>query len=102
MSASYIQSRTYDSLFFFSPLFFVGIFTWIMHVYFPQYLGIQNDPLWFFLFVIVFDVTHVYGSLYRSYFNRAEFREHKKLYTITPLIMWIIGALFIYFDRGGE
>lgn len=102
MSTSFIKSPTYDSFFFFSPLLFVGLFTLAMHWYFPEYLGIQNDPLWFFLFVIVFDVAHVYGSLYRSYFNTQEFSAHKKLYLITPLIFWIIGAIFIWFDRGGE
>lgn len=102
MSTSYIKNRSYDTFFFFSPLLFVGIFTFVMHLFFPEYLSIQNDPLWFFLFAIVFDVAHVYGSLYRSYFNLQEFREHKILYLITPLIFWIIGALFIYFNRGGE
>ncbi len=102
MSISYIRNRFYDSFFFFSPLLFVGIFTAVIHLFFPEYLDIKNDPLWFFFFVIVFDVAHVYGSLYRSYFNLTEFRAHKKLYVITPIITWIVGTLFVFYDRSGE
>lgn len=102
MSISYIRNRSYDSFFFFSPLLFVGIFTTVIHLFFPEYLDIKNDPLWLFFFVIVFDVAHVYGSLYRSYFNLTEFREHKKLYIITPIITWIVGTLFVLYDRSGE
>lgn len=93
-----IKSLKYDSLFFFSPLFFVIIFIFILKIFFPDNLDIRLDPLWLFIFAIVFDVAHVWWSLYMVYFNKIAFNEHKKLYIITPIVAFIFSFLLVLYD----
>ncbi len=41
---------------------------------------------------------HVYGSLYRSYFNFEEFSKRKRLYIFTPIATIFIGTALVWFD----
>jgi len=51
-------------------------------------------PLWaWVVFVLMIDVSHVYGSLFRSYANQAEWREHRTRLIIIPVLCWVVGAL---------
>lgn len=93
-----IKSIKYDFLFFFSPLVFVIVFTFIIKSFFPESLWVKLDPLWLFLFAIVFDVAHVWGSLYMVYFNKIAFSEHKKLYILTPIIAFLFSFLLVLYD----
>lgn len=99
MFIKYIKSAKFDSFFFFSPLLFVIIFTFLINNYFSQYLIIQNDPLWLFLFIILFDVAHVWWTLFRVYFNKLELVKHKELYFFTPLITFLLAFFLMLFDR---
>lgn len=90
MNIEYLKSFKYDLIFFFSPFIFTIIFTIVLKIFFPEFLVIKNDPLWLFIFTIIFDVSHVWWSLYRVYFNSLEFVAHKRLYTITPIIVFIV------------
>jgi hypothetical protein len=99
MKTIYLKSLKYDSIFFFSPLIFSIIFTIILKIFFPEYLTIKTDPLWLFVFTIIFDVAHVWWSLYRVYFNSLEFNAHKKLYTITPIIVFLAVFWLVVYEH---
>jgi hypothetical protein len=50
-------------------------------------------PLWAWLiFILGIDVSHVYSTLFRTYFNSNELRENKSLLTLIPVIVWLIGV----------
>ncbi len=50
-------------------------------------------PLWaWVVFVLGIDVSHVYSTLFRTYFNSNEFKENKVILTLIPLGTWLIGV----------
>ncbi len=57
-------------------------------------LGEQPTWLWILL-VLGVDVAHVYSSLFRTYFDKEEFRRRKTLYVAVPAICWL-GGIAIY------
>jgi hypothetical protein len=66
----------------------------------PFLEGTNTVPLWaWVVFVLGVDVSHVYSTLFRTYFNSHEFRENKVLLTLIPLGVWSIGvALYTMSD----
>lgn len=51
-----------------------------------------DEPAWLWvLLVLGIDVAHVYSSLFRTYFDRDEFRRRRKLYLAVPAICWGAG-----------
>jgi hypothetical protein len=50
-------------------------------------------PVWgWVIFVLCFDVAHVYASLYRTYFDPEEFARRRTWYTTLPFVCWVVGA----------
>lgn len=50
-------------------------------------------PLWaWVVFVLGIDVSHVYSTLFRTYFNANEFKENKVILILIPLATWLIGV----------
>ncbi len=50
-------------------------------------------PAWLWVFLILgIDVSHVYSSLFRTYFDKDEFQKRRKLYIIAPIACWAIGV----------
>lgn len=60
---------------------------------------ISETPPWLWVFLVLFvDVAHVYSSLFRTYFDRDEFRRRRTLYLVVPAASWSIGiALYMLF-----
>ncbi len=58
-----------------------------------SFRGKAEVPLWAWVsLVLCIDVAHVYSSLFRTYFHKAEFKKHKRLLVLVPLFAWIIGV----------
>lgn len=57
-------------------------------------LGLGGDtPPWaWLLFVVGFDVSHVWATLYRVYLDPAEVRRRPLLYGFTPVVAWALGV----------
>jgi hypothetical protein len=47
--------------------------------------------LWVLL-VLGIDVAHVYSSLFRTYFDKDEFKRRRTLYTVVPFFCWFAGV----------
>lgn len=55
--------------------------------------GTSGVPLWAWVVLVLgIDVSHVYSTLFRTYFNSNEFRENKTLLTLIPLSVWLFGV----------
>ena len=52
----------------------------------------EVSPLLWAALVVGVDVTHVYSTLYRTYFDREEFRRDRTLYVLAPLLGWMVFA----------
>ncbi|MBI2395043.1 MAG: hypothetical protein HYV09_36065 [Deltaproteobacteria bacterium] len=56
-------------------------------------LGLRSTPAWgFLLCVVMVDVAHVHGTLFRVYLDRAEVMRRKALYLGTPVVAYALGV----------
>lgn len=56
-------------------------------------------PAWLWLVLIVgVDVTHVYSTLFRTYFDKEELQQRQAMYLLTPLLAWVAGCLLYSLD----
>ena len=53
---------------------------------------LQNDvPLWIWaVFILGIDVTHVWSTLFRTYLDKEEFKNHKTVLILAPLLAFIL------------
>lgn len=82
-----------DIVFILSPSFFCLLLVLLM----PNVFGHKaevSDISWLFLVVLI-DVSHVYSTLYRTYFDPAAFRKQKQLLIGIP-VTGFIAAVLIY------
>ena len=57
-------------------------------------LGATEVPLWgWVLLVVAVDVSHVYSTLFRTYFDPTELRQRPLLYGLTPLACFTVGLV---------
>ncbi|MDW7695412.1 hypothetical protein R9C00_27510 [Flammeovirgaceae bacterium SG7u.111] len=48
-------------------------------------------PLWFWVVIILgIDVSHVWSTIFRTYLDKEEFSNHRKLLTLTPLVCFAL------------
>lgn len=80
-----LYSRGFDFIFFFLPFIATYIFVTFGNTYFPNILYPENSPLWFFIFIIIFDVWHVWWTLYRWYLQKNILKKHWKLLIGIPI-----------------
>lgn len=52
----------------------------------------EIPPWLWILLVLGIDVAHVYSSLFRTYFDREEFRKRRTLYLVVPVVCWLAGV----------
>ncbi len=90
-SQSWLYNKTFDLLFILSPPFLSVIFAFLFA---ENFADNETMPLWAWIaFVLCIDVSHVYSSLFRTYFNKKEFNENKTLFTLLPLAVFFIGVI---------
>jgi hypothetical protein len=90
-SKPWLKSSTFDFTFILLPSFFSVLFV----ILFSKWGGETHlVPLWAWLiFILGIDVSHVYSTLFRTYFNSNEFNENKTLLTLIPIGVWFIGVI---------
>ena len=90
-STNWLYNKTFDLVFILSPPFLAVLFVLLFA---ESFAATDILPLWaWVVFVLCIDVSHVYSSLFRTYFNKKEFSENKTLYTILPLGIFFIGVI---------
>ncbi len=95
-SQPWIHSGSLDTALILLPPFLAVVFVLLFRDAFDQTASV---PLWAWVaFILCIDVAHVYSTLFRTYFNPAEFVEHRTLLTAVPLACWLIGALLYSID----
>ncbi|ARS38779.1 hypothetical protein CA265_03420 [Sphingobacteriaceae bacterium GW460-11-11-14-LB5] len=92
----WLHSAWTDIIFIISPAFL----SLLLVLLFPdQFQNATGIPLAYWVFLIVFiDVAHVYSTLYRTYFNRGNFKKQYTLLISIPLACYVIGVMLYRFD----
>jgi hypothetical protein len=87
----WIHNGTFDLTCIFAPQLAIAVLLLI----FPDVVRSLGDlPTWLWVVLVVgVDVSHVYSTVFRTYFDRREFLRQPGLYRITPLIGWVGGVL---------
>lgn len=94
MKQPWIHNAKTDWWFILSPPFLVLL---IIFLFQKQIQGLENHYSFYtWLLLIVFvDVAHVYSTLFKTYFVKAEVQSRKLLYFGVPVLSWCLGvALF--------
>ncbi|MBN8530896.1 MAG: hypothetical protein J0L97_03410 [Alphaproteobacteria bacterium] len=93
---AWIHSPAVDGVFILGPSLAVTAALFAFPSLFSQQEGV---PPWLWLLLIVgVDVTHVYTTLYRTYFDKVELAAHPLRYRLAPLIGWAAGVLLYRVD----
>ncbi len=92
----WLVSPRFDIGFFVAP----GILSVLILFLSPDELVYGADlPVWgWVLLVVLIDVSHVYASLYRTYFDREEFQRRRGLYLSVPLAVFLGGVILYTID----
>ena len=96
MKQPWIHNAKSDGWLILSPPFLILL---IISVFQKQIQGLENHYSFFtWLFLIVFvDVAHVYSTLFKTYFVKAEIQKRPLLYYGIPAISWILGLILYQF-----
>lgn len=93
---AWLYSPAVDGLFILGPGLAV---TAVLFAFPGLFAGQESVPPWLWLLLIVgVDVTHVYSTLYRTYFDREELAAHPLRYRLVPLVGWTAGVLLYRAD----
>lgn len=98
----WLSSPVFDSFWILGPAFISAAAVAIFSNSIPE---TNTVPLWVWVcFVLLIDVSHVYATLFRTYFNERAASENRLLLTAIPIICWVVGSLLysmneIYFWR---
>jgi hypothetical protein len=85
----WIGSASFDGAFILGPALVVTALVLCFRGFFATH---DVSPAIWVILVVGVDVTHVYSTLYRTYFDRAEFARRRTLYTAAPLLGWLAFA----------
>lgn len=87
----WIHSGRVDLWFIIGPAFLITALVILLQGHLES---IKSVPPWLWLLLVVgVDVTHVYSTVFRTYFDKIEMQQRQALYLLTPLIAWIAGCL---------
>lgn len=91
----WISNARYDIPFILAPAFLITGFIVLFSFGIQQ---MQDFPIWVWGILIVgVDVSHVYSTLFRTYFDKEEFSARQSLYVLVPLASWIVGCILYSF-----
>ena len=93
---AWIKSGLTDSIFILSPPFLALL---VVMLFPAEFKNSGNMPVEYWVVLIVMiDVAHVYGTLYRTYFNPDEFKKRHPLLISVPLFCYVAGVMLYSFN----
>lgn len=93
LNGAWLFSAKTDAFAFVAPFVFAVVLLALGRAF-----GVRSTPPWgFLLCVVMVDVAHVHGTLFRVYLDRAEVMRRPRLYLATPPIAYALGvAVHLY------
>lgn len=90
----------------FSKRLDLGVFTapalvaLLLLAIFPQLRAAGHSPSWLWLVgILLVDVAHVWSTIFITYFDPQQLRQHPLRYVLVPLLSWALG--WVAFRTGG-
>lgn len=88
--SNWIFSKRYDLICLFVPVWGVWL---VMFLLPPAWITLEL-PLWVWvIFVLGIDVSHVWSTLFRTYLDREEYQQHRKLLILAPVLAFLGAAI---------
>lgn len=84
-----------ESIFILGPAFFPVALVYIFRDYFLDH---DVSTLWWVILVVFIDVSHVYSTLFRLYWDRQTFENYKRTLVIIPVVAFIFGFCLHLYD----
>lgn len=95
----WLVSARFDSLWILAPAFWI---TALVLIFSGEVHAFDETPLWLWAVLIMgVDVGHVYSTLYRTYFDEAEFAARRRLYLGVPALLFGLGCLLYWLGGAG-
>jgi hypothetical protein len=91
LKGNWIHKAGFDLLFVLAPPFACLL----LIILFPDYFNQEKEMnyLNWFILVLLIDVSHVYSSLFRTYFDKNAFEQKKDLFISIPLLSFVGGVV---------
>lgn len=94
-SSHWLANREKETAFIILPLFVPVLIVLVFRDYFSSHQEVTLG--WWLLLVLLIDVSHVYSTLFRFYWERNTFQKYKKILVIIPIAAFVVGlALHLY------
>lgn len=84
-----------EAVFILAPALLPVAIVFIFQDYFTSH---DVSTFWWVLLVLCIDVSHVYSTLFRLYWDRQTFITYKRLLIIIPVAAFMAGLLLHYYD----
>ena len=85
-SHKWLFGRWTDLLVLFVPVWVV----WVICFQLPSEVVEREVPLWVWVVIVIgIDVSHVWTTIYRTYLDKEEFNNHKRLLLYAPVIVFV-------------
>ncbi len=91
-ASKWIQSPVFDLIWIIAPLFIPVLCVLLYSDYFNAMSTHINSVYWVVL-ILCIDVSHVYSTVFRTYFNADMFQKRSALLVWTPFIVFLIAVL---------
>lgn len=89
----WIYNKLYDSLFIIAPPFFALSIS----IFLPKDGNVSL--VWWVALVLCIDVSHVYTTLYRTYFDKKVLLNHNMLLKLIPILCFAMGVILCSFGQ---
>jgi hypothetical protein len=91
----WLEDALIESVFIIAPAFLPVFAVYAFHDYFAIH---EVSTMWWVILVICVDVSHVYSTLFRLYWDRETFSKNKRLLLLIPVTAFVIGFALHYYD----
>lgn len=90
LNTPWIYSSKFDLTFILGPSFAI---TSLVLLFGKRLIELEEFPIWIWVvLVLAIDVSHVYSTLFRTYFDKQEFAQRRTIYIVTPLVCYGVGV----------
>ncbi|MBT1701414.1 hypothetical protein KK083_31260 [Fulvivirgaceae bacterium PWU4] len=84
-----------ESVFILAPALLPVALVFAFQDYFTTH---EVSTFWWVLLVLCIDVSHVYSTLFRLYWDRQTFNTYRRLLIVIPVTAFAVGLLLHYYD----
>lgn len=95
-SGHWLDNRNKEIQLILLPLFVPVLIVVIFRNYFSEHHEVTAG--WWLLLVLLIDVSHVYSTLFRFYWEKSTFRKYSRVLVIIPVCAFVIGLTLHLFD----